>query len=183
MSENKRVIKLKLLTQTALHVVETSARTLGEFKTEISDLDIDWSSTKLIDRETKASFEVDEAVLPAINAIMFVMPTKSKAGADLSYKEVKAKIKAYKAGGGNVPFNYTRATTSELNKFWSSVETINEVTESVEEDTNEVITLSPGTYTVVVEGDVVELVEEVTVVDCTTEEDLDAEAKELRKSF
>lgn len=118
-----RVIKLKLLTQTELVKVETSARTFAEFKKEpaVSALGIDWNSAKLIDRASKASFDLDEAVLPAIDALMFVTPTKTKSGADLGYKEVKAKIKEFKEKGGIVPFNYTQATTTELNKFWNSI--------------------------------------------------------------
>ena len=60
-----RVLKLKVLTQSELVKVETSARTFGELKKEgaVMALGIDWSSAKLVDRASKASFEVDEAVL------------------------------------------------------------------------------------------------------------------------
>lgn len=121
----QRVIKLKLLTQTDLVKVETSARTLGELKQEslVKALGIDWNNAKLIDRASKASFDLDESILPAIDALMFITPTKTKSGADLLYKEVKAKIKEYKENGGVVDFNYTQATTAQLNEFWNKVST------------------------------------------------------------
>lgn len=151
MSTTTRVIKLKLLTQTDLVKVETSARTLGELKSEsiVKGLNIDWASAKLIDRASKASFDLDEAILPAIDALMFVTPTKTKSGADLPYKEVKAKIKEYKDKGGIVNFNYTQATTSELNTFWNTISTtkpsvteVKKVVESVKTNSEEVKELS-----------------------------------------
>ena len=129
-----RVLKLKVLTQSELVKVETSARTFGELKKEavVAALGIDWSSAKLIDRASKASFEVDEAVLPATDAIMFVMPTKSKAGA--SYQaELRAKIKQLKEDGVEVPFNYTHATNSQMEAFLASVETVEEETDAAED--------------------------------------------------
>lgn len=89
-----RTIKLKLLTQNNLVSVVTGVRTLAEFKKtpEVLALNIDWESTKLIDRESKAIFDLDEAVMPAINAIMFVTPTKTKGGIDyslMSYSDLR----------------------------------------------------------------------------------------------
>ena len=175
-----RTIKLKLLTKLALETVETSARTFGELKAEIASLGIDWNSSKLIDRASKASFEMDDSVLPATDAIMFVMPTKSKAGAGLEYKDVKAKIKAFRANGGNVPFNYTQATTQQLNSFWDTVEAQAQVVNEIQEEDDEelpVITLEPGVYKVVVNGSKPVILE---YVDETTLEDLDVEAQELK---
>ena len=120
MSATTRIIKLKLLTQVALVKVETSARTLAEFKAEPSvlELGIDWSGAKLIDRASKATFDLDEAVLPAIDSLMFVTPTKTKSGGcDYSHKECLEIIKVYKNGGNAVPFNASRTSTTALNKF------------------------------------------------------------------
>jgi len=183
MSEMKRVIKLKLLSQNELVKVETSARTFGEFKAEVANLEIDWTSVKLIDRASKVSYsELDAAVLPATDAIMFVMPTKSKAGADLSYKEAKEAVKQYKLNGGNVPFNYTNASTEQLNKFLAGVNATQEVAKEVEEgNAPETIFLKPGVYTLVVEGDEIKMGEEVELVDETTLDDLQAEAEALKK--
>ena len=185
-----RVIKLKVLTQSELVKVETSARTFGELKKEavVAALEIDWSSAKLIDRASKASFEVDEAVLPATDAIMFVMPTKSKAGADLPYKEVVAKINEFKAAGGVVPFNTVGKSAVELNKFWNSVKSVQQATEELTSDCTEaenleVITLKPGKYILQVDGYDIEEVEEIQLVDDTTLDDLEDEAQMLMGRF
>jgi hypothetical protein len=173
----KRTIKLKLLTQTELVKIETSARTFGELKSEsiVSDLGIDWSSAKLIDRASKATFEVDESVLPAVDSIMFVMPTKSKAGA--SYQaELRAKIKALKESGVEIPFNYTHASNAQMEAFLTSVETLEE---DVVEDVDDVITLAPGKYLIIVEGEKVEAPVQDNFIDYTTEDDLDIEAQQL----
>ena len=129
-----RVIKLKVLTSTNVVTINTNVRTFGEFKNlpEVKSLGIDWSSAKLIDRATKASFELDEAVLPAVDCIMFHTPTKSKAGADWSkvaYKECKAEIKKLRDSGVYIPFNYTQASTSDLQKFLNDYYFANEPTQ------------------------------------------------------
>lgn len=183
MSTN-RVIKLKVLSQSELVKVETSARTFGELKKEeaVAALGIDWTSAKLIDRASKASFEVDEAVLPATDAIMFVMPTKSKAGA--SYQaELRAKIKDLKESGVEVPFNYTHATNSQMEAFLASVETVEEQLPCTETENLEVITLKPGKYILQVEGVDIEEVEEIQLVDNTTLDDLEDEAQMLMGKF
>lgn len=117
-----RTIKLKVLTATNVVTIVTNARTFGEFKTlsEVKELGIDWSSAKLIDRATKASFELDDAVLPSVDCVLFHSPTKSKAGInwdDAGYKECKAEVKKLKEGGVIVDFNYTQASTETLRKF------------------------------------------------------------------
>jgi hypothetical protein len=119
-----RLIKMKLLTQDMPVKIETDARTLGELKNvpEVKKLSIDWNNTKVINKADKASFELDESILPAIECWLFITPTKTKSGTDLPYKEVKAKIKEYKEKGGDVPFNYTQATTADLNAFWKKVQ-------------------------------------------------------------
>jgi len=175
----KRTIKLKLLTQTELVKVETSARTLGELKEEITELGIDWSSSKLIDRASKASFEVDQAVLPEIDSVMFVMPTKSKAGA-LGYWEARDAVKEYKDNGGDVPFNYTHKTTQELNEFLDTIEKNNNQAEEVDE-----IHLYPGTYILKVMSNETEpkATNKVKLLDETTEDDIDFEAQQLLNLF
>lgn len=134
-----RTIKLKLLTQQELVKISTNVRTFGEFKKleEVAALGIDWENSLLIDRASSTSFNLDEAVMPSVDSIMFVTPTKTKSGA-LSYKEAKEIIKEYKANGGYVPFNYTQATTKELNDFivkngLQENEILDDVTPEVEE--------------------------------------------------
>lgn len=158
-----RVIKLKLLTQNELVKVETSARTLAEFKAEsvVKGLDIDWSSAKLIDRASKVSFDLDESVLPAVDSLMFVTPTKTKSGV-YGYKEAKQLVKEYKEKGGNVPFNYTHASTEQLNNFLTAVQTLEEVIEDIEDE--EFIAVSE-------------------IAEVITNDELDAEARELKSKF
>lgn len=148
-----RTIKLKVLTSTNVVTISTDVRTFGEFKNlaEVESLGIDWKSAKLIDRATKASFELDDAVLPAVDCIMFHTPTKSKAGADWSqagYKECKAEIKSLKDSGVYIPFNYTQATTKDLQSFLSDYyfndsedETVVVSDDTQEVDNSEILTL------------------------------------------
>lgn len=119
-----RTIKLKLLTQSGLVKIESSARTFSELKQDalIKELEIDWEHTKLIDKASRnVVSELEDSVLPATDCILFVTPNQTKSGADLSYREVKQKIKEYKEKGGEVPFNYTQATTKDMNDFWNKV--------------------------------------------------------------
>lgn len=177
-----RTLKIKVLTQSELVKVETAARTFGEFKKEavVAELGIDWSSAKLIDRASKATYEVDEAVLPATDAIMFVMPTKSKAGA--SYQaELRAKIKDLKNNGVEVPFNYTHASNTQMEAFLASQETVEEEKPCTEE--LETITLKPGKYILQIDEYEIEEENEVHLVDDTTLEDLDEEARLLMGKF
>lgn len=184
MSSN-RVIKLKLLTQTELVKVETSARTLAEFKLEpiVKELSIDWSSAKLIDRASKATFDLDESVLPAIDSLMFVTPTKTKSGA-LDYREAKAEVKKYKDNGGIVPFNYTTAGTSTLNEFLDSIgksTSCNCKSASTSSVKAQVINLIQDNWVEVIDSEELgDLIETSELVDNTTLEDLDDEANALK---
>jgi superfamily II DNA or RNA helicase len=133
-----RVIKLKLLDREELVPIQTAARTLGEFKKEESviELEIDWNSVKLIDRPTKSTFELDEAVLPIVDVIMFITPLRTKAGL-YTYKECIEKLKNYKENGGTMKFDYTGATTEKLNEYVSKIE--EEYMSATEENTEEKI--------------------------------------------
>ena len=113
-----RTIKLKVLTQSALVVIETGVRTLGEFKAlpEVQALDLKWNQIKLIDRATKNSIELDSSLLPAIDCIIFVSATKTDSGM-CSRSELYSKIADLKNLGVEVPFNVTRTKTSELESF------------------------------------------------------------------
>ena len=113
-----RTLKLKLLTQADLVTIETEANTLKEFKNDpvVKDLNIRWEQAKLIDRETLASYELDDSILPVTNSIMFVTPIKTKSGV-YTYKEGVAKIKEYWANGGAEKFNLIGASTETINEF------------------------------------------------------------------
>jgi len=121
-----RVIKLKTLTSSVPVSIVTDVHTFGEFKElqEVKNLRIDWESAKLIDRQTKHSFEIDSAILPEIDCIVFQTPTKSKAGLTdwkkASYKECKAKMRELKDAKVEIPFNYTTASSETMQNFLSS---------------------------------------------------------------
>lgn len=118
----QRIIRVKTLMSSTTAVIKTDVRTLGEFKQlkEVKDLGINWSSSKMLDFESKASYEVDDAVLPATNCILLNTPTKSKSGMDWSKAncaDCKAEIKKLKNAGVNIPFNYTVKKTEVLQQF------------------------------------------------------------------
>ena len=177
-----RTIKIKLLTQNQLHVVKTNATTFGELKKEMSKLDIDWKDIQLIDRNTKASYVLDDSVLPVGDCFFFVMPTKSKHGcyASMGYKELKQTIKQLREEGMHIPFNYTTATTSELRNFLMGLTKKEKL-----ETRDNVITLKPGRYIVVVEESEVgkEYIHVSRLVDATTLEDIEEEAISLKESL
>lgn len=129
-----RTIKLKLLDRQDLVTIVTDAITLGDFKNleSVQELAINWENTKLIDRATQASLELETTVLPSTDALFFVVPTKTKAG--LSYKELKQNIKEYKEKGGVVPFNYTNASTVQLQEFWDSIQEEDDLDENESEE-------------------------------------------------
>lgn len=166
-----RTISLKVLTQAQSIKIETDARTFGEFKnlSEVRTLGIDWKSAKLIDRATKATFEIDTAVLPNVDSIMFVTPTKTKSGA-YAYREAVQWVKEYKENGGTVNFNYTHATTSKLNEFIAATQALLAAQQAVAE-VSEFDEENDGVIPVY------ELAEYITV------DQLEEEAQELKKHF
>jgi len=99
-----RTIRLKLFTQTAVEALQTAARTFGELKKEIQDNPslsekINFSNVQFIERDTKVIYgAIDDAILPSVDCIMFVTPTKTKLGAlptvseleDMSYNELRS---------------------------------------------------------------------------------------------
>lgn len=58
---------------------ESAARSWGELRDELSTHD--FGSKKVVDRETRHVFEVDEAVLPEGEFVLYIYPKKSKGGA------------------------------------------------------------------------------------------------------
>lgn len=177
-----RTIKLKSLTQSTLIPIVTDVRTFGEFKNlpEVRGMEVNWNETKLIDRASKSSFDIDEAVLPAIDSIMFITPTKTKSGS--YYAELKAKIKEYKDNGGYVPFNYTHATTETMEDFVASIENMNVVSSqpSNKKTYREVI----QRVIILEEEETDSTIEEPTnLAEYTTEEELQDEAEMLQERF
>ena len=93
-----RNINLKLLTQREPVRLQTSATTFGELKEEIvkAGVSIDFSNAQFIERVTKAEFgHIDSALLPPGDILLYVVPVKTKLGANvdaLSYKERDEKV-------------------------------------------------------------------------------------------
>lgn len=76
---SKRTVTLKLTTQRDLVIHESSARTFAELKKELSN--INFNGMKTIERTKKVTLEADDAVLPATDFMLFLVPQKVKAGA------------------------------------------------------------------------------------------------------
>lgn len=113
-----RKLRLKIGLQAQLMDITTDVRTFGEFKSlpQVQELSIDWGQNKLIDRETKNSFDIDEAILPAIESILFVVPSKTKSGG-LSYAEAKKKILQLIEEGKMEKISWMGKSTEDLNKL------------------------------------------------------------------
>ena len=92
-----RKISFKLLTQSSLVSIETSARTFGELKTAVSEAGlgdaVSFANNQFIDKATKVAYsKIDDAVLPATECILFVVPLQTKSGVDvdsMTYLQVR----------------------------------------------------------------------------------------------
>lgn len=192
-----RVIKLKLMTQNSLVAVETDALTLGEFKQvdAVRALEIDWSNAKLIDRASKASFDLDESRLPEVDSIMFVTPVKTKAGM-LPYSEAKAQVKELIAEGKIEPINWMGKTTEDLNRIiydydaakgnfkvidsTTMVQEIQDLLNQVSEKVTKLASMS-GSDSSVLTKELIAFKE--NLADFVTKDSLDLEAEELALRF
>lgn len=187
-----RIIKIKLLTQVSLVSIESNARTFGEFKREeaVKALNINWNQVKVIDRASKVSFDMDESVLPAIDAIFFITPTKTDSGMGDTRSNLYAEIEELKQHGVAVSFNYTRKSNAFLKEFceacWEQLEADNAPEElTLEEKLHDFM----GSINSQIENFILENTcqctevefKEVELLDTTTTNDLDKEAKSLPK--
>ena len=101
---SKRSVKLKVTTQKDLIKVESSARTFGELKSELSN--VKWDGMRVVVRETKNTLQDDGAVLPGGDFILFLVPEKVKSGmAKKSLKNI-----------ATASYNDLRSHASHLNK-------------------------------------------------------------------
>ena len=92
---SKRNVTLKLTTQKDLVVVESDARTFGELKRELTN--IKWDGMRVVERSTKNTLQMDDAVLPATDFILFLVPEKVKSGAKIdidnsNYNDLRSHI-------------------------------------------------------------------------------------------
>lgn len=58
----------------------TNARTWGDFKRELSDVIRDLKNTTAVLKETRATLEMDDAILPDTNCTIFISQKQIKAG-------------------------------------------------------------------------------------------------------
>lgn len=103
---SKRKVTLKLTTQKDLIHAESDARTFGELKKDLKD--VKWTGMRVVERESKVTFQVDEAVLPAGDFTLFLVPEKVKSG--------KEKVKKLK-NIATASYNELRSHASQLNKL------------------------------------------------------------------
>ncbi len=102
MSERK--VTLKLTTQKDVIEHSTSARTFGELKKELPS--VKWDGMRAVERSTKNTLDHSEALLPAGDFIVFLVPEKVKSGAEVEQIDVES------AG-----YNELRSHASQLNKL------------------------------------------------------------------
>lgn len=92
---SNRNVTIKLTTQKDLIVVESNARTFGELKKQLPN--IKWDGMRVVERSTKNTLQMDDAVLPAIDFVLFLVPEKVKSGADInpdtaSYNDLRSHL-------------------------------------------------------------------------------------------
>lgn len=180
-----RVVKFKVQTQALPISVETDARTLGELKEvpAVKDLGIRWNEVSLIERRTKTTIELDDALLPASDCLILISPKQTKAGA-LSYKDARAAvIKLMKAG--KIQFNLMGATTESLNKVLEENKEEVETEEFDSEVTIAVKGIKKEDVKVIdfPEESTEEIIEADNIVELVTTEDLDEELESIRKEL
>lgn len=119
MENNTRKIRLKLLSQTKIETIETNARTYGELVSLIeSDSELNskvfsgGDDIIMIDRDTKVEYgNIDNAILPATDCIMFIQPAKTKSGCDFEFSSSEI---------SNMNYNEIRSYGSKLNKTFNA---------------------------------------------------------------
>lgn len=194
MSTSKRTVTLKITTQKNLITFESSARTFGELKAERPD--IKWDGMRVVERVTKNTLQVDDAILPATEFLLFVVPEKVKSGAEstfdvdkASYNELRSHIsflnKMKDAGlslDGKI--DELRAT---LNKYYKKAgktvpEGIEALVDKIEESRVSINTAVDSLIEAVKNGDV-SAVDTTEYVIKTSVDDLEKELNEIKTSL
>jgi len=101
---SKRKVTLKLTSQKDLIHAESDARTFGELKKDLSN--VKWSGMRVVERSTKNTLQREDAMLPAGEFVLFLVPEKVKSG--MSKKKLKNIATA--------SYNDLRSHASYLNK-------------------------------------------------------------------
>jgi hypothetical protein len=118
MSERKVTIKLTSQKDVIEHM--TGARTFGELKKELPD--VKFSKMRVVERSTKNTLDMDEAVLPGSDFILFLVPEKVKSGKKDKVKEIDVETAGY---------NDLRSHASVLNKVKNAQIAMNGGTEDL----------------------------------------------------
>jgi hypothetical protein len=101
---SKRKVTLKLTTQKDLIETESSARTFGELQKEMTN--VEWSGMRVVVRSTKNTLQDDNALLPAEDFVLFLVPEKVKSGVVEKLKNIST-----------ATYNDLRSHISYLNKM------------------------------------------------------------------
>lgn len=196
---SKRKVTLKLTTQKDLVVREVEARTFGELKQELPDINFD--GMRVVERATKNTLQVDEAILPPTDFLLFVVPEKVKSGAKVpqidvekaSYNELRSHISMLnKMKNTNIPLtgkieDLRAGLRSYLGgnktpkKLMPTVEEVSpvEIIQACKQEINKAI----DTLIETVENLVTPVPMEDDCVIKTTLKDLDNEVSEIKKSL
>jgi len=73
-----RKVVLKMTTQKDPIEHQSEARTFGELKKELRQ--VKWSGMRVVERGTKTTYQMDDAVLPQGEFLLFLVPEKVKSG-------------------------------------------------------------------------------------------------------
>lgn len=140
---SKRKVTLKVTTQKNLIVREVEARTFGELKNELSDINFD--GMRVVERSTKNTIEMDEAILPATDFLLFVVPEKVKSGKPTtkfdvetaSYNELRSHISMLnRVKNAEIPMNgKVEDLRDNLRQYLKGYETPEDLKPAVEEAT------------------------------------------------
>jgi hypothetical protein len=103
---SKRLVTLKLTTQKDVIKHDSAARTFGELKKELNN--VKWTGMRVVERTNKTTLQHSDAVLPATDFVLFLVPEKVKAGFGKGLKKLK--------NIDSASYNDTRSHISFLNK-------------------------------------------------------------------
>jgi hypothetical protein len=98
-------------------LLQTEALTFGELKGQLSRSGYDLSNTKVIEGKTQVTFDQEGAQLPMTDFTVFIMPVRTKSGADwkkASYGELRAEIKKIKSEASETAFKATFGNYTQL---------------------------------------------------------------------
>lgn len=107
-----RKIKVKSPDRSDLVVFETNAVTKSDLLAQLSNVGISTNNINLVDYHSDVTYELDQAVLPAIDCLLLIVPTKTSQGAlDYTIEELS-----------EMGYNELRSYGSKLNKAGTKID-------------------------------------------------------------